>query len=308
MSDSMEPTDTATEVADDISEVEATVNGETTSDDVSEMSEAEFAEFEEKSFKDESSGDDADEPAEPKDLTYDELETAYKTQMGNQDAKLANPIVIKLNGKHFQVDNINELKNLAELGSNSTQRFQAIAQHRKTLDFMEDNGISREDLDFLVQSRGQAPVTRNETADAVENIASEILNGPGADAFAEVASQLPDDVREVMSKNPKMLSGFNHDVQSGLAAQIMELVPRMMSVNQMSFMQAYQAAGDQVTAKGGNRKAPKQQQQQIDPVADKRNTLMSQPTPSAKVSSNGLSREDIDKMSDADFEKYYATV
>ncbi len=171
---------------------------------------------------------------------------------------------------------------------------------------MQDNDISQDDLDYLVQSRGGAAIVRDESVNAVEDIASNILSGPGAEAFQTVAAQLPADVKEVMSQNPQMLAGFNHDVQSGLAQKIMPLVSRFMNVNQMTFMQAYQAAGDQVTANNAQASEPTVV---IDNVADERKrTLQSQPKPRANVSAGGMSRDDMDKMSDSDFDKYWETV
>ena len=86
----------------------------------------------------------------------------------------------------------------------------------------------------------------------------------------------------------------------------MPLVSRFMNVNQMTFMQAYQAAGDQVTANNAQASEPTVV---IDNVADERKrTLQSQPKPRANVSAGGMSRDDMDKMSDSDFDKYWETV
>ena len=303
---SIEPMDTGVDAADDILEVENNSNEETTSADVDAMDESEFADFEEKSFEDESPADDADEAEEPVELTDEDLEAKYKAQMSDVDAKINKPITIKVNGKIYDVDSVAELKNLAELGVNSTQRFQAIAQHRKTLDYMEDNDIRQEDLDLLVQSRGEAPIVRDASVNATEDVAQSILDSDIADEFTRLASELPDDVKQMMSTNPNMMSGFAHDVRTGLAGAIAPVVSRYMNVNGMTHMQAYGRARSEFASKNQQQEQPQQQKQQPqNTIANKRDTLQSQPKPGASVSKGGMSEADMDKMSDAEFEKYW---
>ncbi len=297
---STEPTETA-DAAGDSTEVV-----DTTSADVDDMSVEEFAEFEEKAFDKGSDSDEDSDETVATESTTEELDELYKSQMTDTDAKLDKPIVIKVAGKVYKVDSVAELKNLAELGTNATKKYQSIAKHRNTLDYMEDNGISQEDLDYLVQSRGVAPVVRDESVNAVEDIANEILNGSGADAFKEIAAQLPDDVKQAMSNNPQMLAGFNYDVQQGIAGSIMPAVNRYMNVNGMSHQQAYMRARNEHLSQ--NQSNNNNGDVVIEQVTTPKQMLKNQPKPRGNVKSPSLSREDVDKMSKEEFARFYEDV
>ncbi len=174
---------------------------------------------------------------------------------------------------------------------------------------MEDNDIRQEDLDLLVQSRGEAPIVRDANVNATEDVAQSILDSDIADEFTRLASELPDDVKQMMSTNPNMMSGFAHDVRTGLAGAIAPVVSRYMNVNGMTHMQAYGRARSEFFSKNQQQEQPqKQKQQPQNTIANKRDTLQSQPKPGASVSKGGMSEADMDKMSDAEFEKYWETV
>ena len=283
-------------------EVENT-DSEKTVSDVDNMDEKEFAEFEEKAFNKESDSDDDSDGDVATEPTTEELDELYKSQMASPDAKLDKPIVIKVAGKVYKVDSVAELKNLAELGTSSTQKFQAIAKHRRTLDYMEDNDIRQEDLDQLVQSRGEAPVLRDANVNATEDVAQSILDSDIADEFTRLASELPDDVKQMMSTNPNMMSGFAHDVRSGVAGAIASSVARYMNVNGMNHMQAYSRARDEFVSQNQGSQKPQQQQK-----PSPQQMLKNQPKPRGSVKAPSLSREDIDKMSEEDFNRFYETV
>jgi len=287
-----EPTENAEEVVENI-DTEDEVN------DIDKLTDEEF----DKKFDDLESDDSEDDKDVSKENVPDkDLEALYAAQMNDADAKLDNPIIIKVKGKTYEVDSINELKNLAELGTSSTQKFQAIAEHRKTIDFMTDNGITKDDLDMIINHRGVEPVIRNDDSVAAEDVANEILNSPGAETFQEVAGMLPDDVKQEMASNAQMMAGFNHDVQSGLAQQIMPMAERFMNINGLSFMEAYVKAGDMIMKSG---EQPQQQVKQTTNIADeKRKVLNSQPK-TRQTNTSGLSKADIDKMSDEAFDKYF---
>jgi len=293
MNDSIEP-EVAT--SEDVVDTEGVDNDEK---DIYDMTDEEF----EAHYDDNASESSEDEPDGDTDKkTPDEdLESLYSAQMADADAKLDKPLVIKVKGRIYKVDSVNELKNLAELGTNGVQKFQAIAEHRKTLDFMSDNGITMEHLQSLITDSGNEPVMRDESVSAAEDVATEIMNSPNAQSFIEVANMLPNDVKQEMASNPQMMRGFNDDVASGLAQKIMPMVDRYMNVGGMSFMQAYVRAGNEAMSSGSIKQQPQQQNNVAD---EKMKTLNSQPVSKSNVS-NALSTEDIDKMSDAEFERYY---
>ena len=296
-------------------EVETTVTKSDSDDDaasIDDMDDAEFAEFEEKAFEKPTQSTESEDKPKVTESSPEDLDARYKAQMDDKDAKLDKPIVIKLKGKVYEIDSVNELKSLAELGSNATRKYQEIAEHRRTIDFMQDNDLTVDDLQGMFgQTTGQEPMMRTEE-DALErsanDIAAEILNGSNAEAFQQMAALLPDGVKTEMSRNPEMLSAFNNDVESGLAQAIMPQVERMMAVKGIPFMQAYVEVGSEYVSKQSQ---PSQLVPEVvEPKPDaKKQMLKAQPKPKATVSKTGaLSSADIDKMTDEEFEKFYETV
>ncbi len=309
MSDEFETTEPveAVEITETPTEVE-------TSDSVDDMTDEEFVEFEKEAFKSTGSDDDEDDEesktkTEVTESSPEELETRYKAQMDDKDAKLDQPVVVKVNGKIYEIDSVNELKNLAELGTSATSKYQAIAGHRKTIDFMQDNNLTVDDLQHLLGDRGVQPVMRTDADNAamqVEDIATEILNGPNADNFTAAAEMLPQGVRDQMMTNPQMLKGFSEDVASGMAARVMPGVERLINVNGMDFMSAYAQEVQRLYGNQTQQKAPTETSPE--PKQTPKSMLQHQPTQRAKSKSPSLSRDDINAMSEADFEKFYASV
>ena len=233
----------------------------------------------------------SDEPTEQKET--EDLQAMYDTQRSDPEAKLAQPVLIKINGNVHKVESVKELKALAEKGVSYTQKTQTLAKEKREAEFLRDNNITREDLNALIASRGQAPVEVDVAAQEVDELAQGILSGSHADAFKETASMLPQDVQSEMTTNPQLLQGFYDDVSTGLAQKIMPKVERLMAVNGMSFMQAYVTAGDLL--QGQNKQ-----------VNDSATKLRSQPKSNTTELESGS--PDVWAMDDSEFEKYYATV
>ena len=243
----------------------------------------------------------------------DDLNARYKLQADDADAKLDKPILLKVNGKVFEVDSVNDLKNLAQLGTNSTKKHQQLAENKRELDFMADNNLTIDDLHSLVQNAtGQTPVTRTAEMNdmhSVESIATEIENGPNADAFREVASMLPSNIKTQMRSNPGMMKGFSEDVNSGLAQRVMPGVEKLMILKQMDFMTAYASEVQRLhkAPSGTNRPGTNKSVPESLPATKndaKANMLNSQPSQRAQSSKSEFTREDIDNMSSAELTKY----
>ncbi len=227
------------------------------------------------------------------------LDDLYSAQIASEDSKLEKPILIKVNGAVIEVDNINDLKNMAEKSVGSTQKFQAIAQHKKTLQFMEDNNISEQDLNQLITDRGLQPVQSDneggsQNMEQVETIANEILNSDYAEAFQDGLKIVPEDIRETMSSNPQLLSDLAGDYQSGLAQKIMPTVNKYMNVNGLSFFEAYAKAGQELSEPTDVQDANNKRVQTLR-AEPKSNTRSAPRNQSVKVSD----------LSDDDFDKYF---
>ncbi len=278
----------------DYTEVEET-SVETTEEveDVREMSDDEFDNFMDDESAPQSASADAEDTPEAKgdkEVEVD-LEALYHTQIEDKESSIDKPLLIKINGKTHEISNVDEMRNLMERGLGATQKMQAIAEHRKTIEFLSDNGISQEDLNQLLSNRGEEPVEVDQGTKQVQGIAEGILSSTYADDFRDTASMLPQGIQEEMKSNPQLLNDFYGDVQTGIAQKIMPKVERLMSVNNMSFYQAYGQAGKEFETNT----------QQTD---SKVQTLKSQP----RSNSQSLNQNDQDiwSMSDSDFDKYMA--
>ncbi len=236
---------------------------------------------------------DDDEPSEEptEQIETEDLQSLYDTQMSDPEAQLAQPVLIKINGNVHKVDSVKELKALAEKGVSYTQKTQTLADERREAEFLRDNNITRDDLDALIASRGQAPVVNDTAAVEVEEIATTILSGQYSDDFKQVSTMLPDNIRSEMATDPQLLQGFYEDVEAGLAQKIMPQVERLMGVDGLTFQQAYVKAGQSLEAKPTSKSADK---------------LRSQPKSNTTELESGS--PDVWAMDDEDFEKYYANV
>jgi len=230
------------------------------------------------------------ESIEPMEMPSEDLDVLYKTQMSDDTTLLDKPILIKINGKVTKIDNINDLKNLSERGLSATQKMQGIAEERKRLQFLDDNGITEDDLNSLLAGKGiSEPITQDETAVQVEEVAQTILDSDYASDFKSTADMLPEDIRAEMGKNPKLLNDFYGDIQSGLAQQILPTLAEVMNIKNVSFFEAYGMVGDRLAKDDSG-------------IELKKQTLRSQPKPNSQsLDSNNV---DIWSMDDAAFNKY----
>jgi hypothetical protein len=218
---------------------------------------------------------------EPKDL-----EAIYKSNLGT-DAKLDDPIVVKVDGTVYELDSLDEIRNLIERGTGVTRKYQKLAADRKALE---------EQLAAL----GQEPnvTSDNPVEDDVETIANDILASSYADAFTADVQQLDAQTKEVLASDPQMLKGLAIDYESGFAQKIMPNVHKYMKINGMSFEDAYFEAG----------KSYQSDTEKKTNNAAKAKMLNAQPKTVSKASSNELGRKSIDAMSDAEFNAYFANL
>ncbi len=256
---------------------------EATAETVDNMTESELDELFSKPAEEEPEKTQIEEP------NIDEL---YTAQMSDADAKLDKPILLKVNGQVIEVDNINDLKNMAEMGTGAQQKFKDIAGFKETQQFMEANGISKEDLQALIASKGQQEVTVDTDATAVDQIATQILNSSYADDFKGSMSQMPEHVKTEISSNPQLLQGLGIDFESGLAQTIMPHISREMATKNLDFVKAYVSVG--------KRLADTQE------TTEKQKTMLkAKPTVTQGVPSSNKDVWDMDK---GEFDKYFDSI
>jgi len=232
--------------------------------------------------------DDVEAPVNMKEL--------YKAQNDAADGKLDKPIYIKFKGKVIDVESIAELKDLAERGLGANKKYLDMAEDRKTIQFMYENNIDMETLNSVIASRGEKPVESDASNinPEVLSIATEIEASSYAGEFTELVSKLPQVFHEQMRVEPGLLKGLSLDVENGILTQgAIDKMDRLIAINGMDPIEAYLTATDE---------APEVAKQKNDELAEKRNTLQSQPT-NNQISKQPTSAWD---MSDDEYDRYFA--
>jgi len=222
-----------------------------------------------------------------------DLNVLYRTQMDDSDSVLDKPIYIKINGEVMEVNNVADIKNLAELGGGAKKAFQRISEDTKTIDYLQDNNISRDDLDALIRSRGVEPMVQEQASvevQQVDQLIQQIETSPIGAEFLEGIQMLPSDVTQLIGSNPDLLADLANEYSQGYAQQVMPHVRQEMAIKQMSFVEAYKSVGLRMMSH-----EDKVSKVNVGAVA-------SQPKSKQTVAT----RVDIDNMSASDFEKYIA--
>ncbi len=214
---------------------------------------------------DETTEETSEKPStDPVELSMDDL---YSQSL--DDDKEMEPVLVKYKGKVHEVKSQKEMRDLMERGIGSTAKFQEMAEDRKFLQYLEDNGVDKTKIDAFIASQGQVPVESDNTVSQVEEVAQGIVASSYADDFRETAKELPDDIRTRMQQDPGLMQGFAGDVESGLAQKIMPKVKRLMDINGLDFFQAYATAGQDIQERTKQSEAS-------------RETLASQPSPNVR--------------------------
>ena len=259
--------------------VEPIVGTEEVVTSVDDMSDAEFAEH----FDDVADTDNIDEPEGEvddiaEDISDDDL---YKAQIADTESKLDKEVILKNGSEIYKIDNLNELRNLAERGFNATRKFQKLADDRRV-------------LEEQIASLGAEPaVNSDDDSDAeIEDISTQILNSDYADDFKASFQYFPPEIQQQISTDPEFLKAVRVDIESGLAQKILPSIKRDMAVNGIDFMTSYVNASNKISAQ-------KQHKQEV--VQNKKQVLKAEPKQNKYVSQ----AVDVDSMSDKDFDTYF---
>jgi hypothetical protein len=235
-----------------------------------------------------------DKPADDEVNKDVNLEDLYKQQLASQDAKLDKPILVKYKGKVVDIDDINELRDMAERSIAATVKLQEAAELRKQYE-----GITQEDIELLRRFKDGDTSVINELAvdrapenqiSEVDTIATEILSAPYAEQFKGFVDILNPADRKLLASNPRVLGGLKVDFENGTATKLMPLVERKMAINGMDFLTAYKEAGREVMEHGDTRKQSVEQ-------------LTATPAPTTSVKQQP--KQDVWSMDSSTFKKLF---
>ncbi len=171
-----------------------------------------------------------DEPVvEPKETT-DKLPDYITQGLGDLDE----PIVVKVNGKIYDIKDKDQIRDLMERGFNATQKLQELADLRRELEQTKNPDITEQELSNL------------DTSAKVEQIAEKIASSSYVEDFRSFIDILPGTVTDQLRGDPQMLEGLRQDVESGLANKILPTLQRYMDVDNLTFKEAYMKSGSEV--------------------------------------------------------------
>ena len=216
----------------------------------------------------------ADEKQEAAEKTPSEYEAFYKQIMAP----------FKANGKLIQLQSVDEVIALMQMGANYTKKMQAIQTHKKYLMMLENNGLLDEQkLSFLIDLDKKNPEAikkylKDANIDPIDvDTSSEVnyKNGSHTITDQEVALDMAiKDVsamaggqetlqsvnawdtasKKVLWDNPDLLAVIHSQRENGIYGHICTEIERRKAIGQigphMSFLQAYRLVGDDLAARG----------------------------------------------------------
>jgi hypothetical protein len=263
-SDDTEDTDEPTE------EEEVTVTDEDQTDETStEDGDTESLDTDTESNKDETK----EEPKE------DEPETS-KIDYQTEYEKILAPF--KANGREIKVDNIDDARQLMQMGANYNKKMAALKPNLKALKTLETNDLLNEDkLNFLIDLANKKPEAINKLVQdanldpidfdkeeaskyvpgnhsvsdaevALDNVIDDIKGNESFNKTMEVVTKVMDDRSQaVLVQQPDIIKAIDTHIQSGVYDQVMAVVDRermLGRLNGLSDLEAYKKVGDQLFA------------------------------------------------------------
>jgi len=185
------------------------------------------------------------------------------------------PMMVKRKGVEIPVNNFKEALELLPKSIDYTAKMQQIAPHRKTIEYMDQYGLTMSDLQRIAEIKSGnkdalASLAKEAKIDVwdvdtdadykpsnefeplepnmVEEVAQEIMADESwANEVKQITAYVPDAFKQTLATDANVLRGFAEDVRNGVAKQ---LVPEAIKINamnpNMNFIQAYMQAGDKI--------------------------------------------------------------
>ena len=151
-----------------------------------------------------------------------------------------------VDGEEVPIHDIEELYTMASAGGRVTQKFQELAEHRRTISAMQEAGLTADDINLLIEAQkgnkdaiasivkksgvdpmdideedGEGYVApqygKSDTEQAILDIQTEISRDPEYDRTANIIDEVWDsESRNQIIEDPNIIRGLHNDVKSGL--------------------------------------------------------------------------------------------
>lgn len=198
----------------------------------------------------------------------------------------------KANGKMITLRNPQEAISLMQMGANYTRKMQELQPHRKTLLMLQNNNLDPDKLSFLIdldrgdpeavkkfiKDRGIDPMDIDTTTDpaylggnhlvsdeeaSFRSTLEDLGSTPvGQATIVEVNTRWDNASKELLWKNPEVLTAIQEQRESGVYDAIVAEMDRQITLGKLRpatpFLEAYRTVGDQLVAEyakqqpGGN--------------------------------------------------------
>lgn len=251
------------------------------------------------------------------------------------------PRDIAVNGMMVRAT-MEELEAGFKKGMNYTQKMQEIAPHRKDMNLMTEHGLTTDDLNLLVEAKkgstdalgklianakvdpldldaeaAQDYTPENYAKDVpnveMEQIKNEILADTEVAPSVENALQtMPEDMYQMVSSDANGMNSLYSDMKSGMYDKVMPEVLKQQALYGMKepTIQTYLSVAERFFKDGSSKPAPEAAKPEPTPevnkeeLNNKRRSAGTTP-PAVKTKKDSYIQEDLDGMSDDDFEKAF---
>ncbi|CUU90642.1 hypothetical protein [Campylobacter hyointestinalis] len=248
---------------------------------------------------------------------------------------------IKANGKEYDFT-LDELATLASKGMDYTKKTTAIKPYRTIISAMQDNGISSDDINLLIDikkgnkealarlvhdsgtdvydipenSENYSPTNygKSEIALNFEESINKIKNDAEFSRTSQVYSAFDEESKNFLYSTSGALEGLHKDIQSGLFDKVLPLAEKMASLDGGSkpMVEYYIAAGQQYLASLNNKPQPPQANPTI-PKSNNNPTNMQRkqvaiPQTGTTASQSKNYIDALYEDDDPEFDKWYANL
>lgn len=221
--------------------------------------------------------DQEEEEQEPTE-EQEEKEEDYKSKL----EELFTPF--KANGKEIQVDNIEDARNLMQMGAGYNKKMAALKPHFKILKTLENNGLLDESkLNFLIDLDKKDPEaikkliqdskmdldefnpedkleyspkdhSASEQQVELDTVLEKIQDTPSYQRTVDVITkQWDSSSKQELSKSPQLIEVINHHIGQGIYDKVISQVAKEQALGRLanlSDFQAYAEVGKQMMARG----------------------------------------------------------
>jgi hypothetical protein len=173
----------------------------------------------------------------------DEVEGGEEAE-ASADVKAYRDLVV--DGENIPINDMEELYTMASAGGRVTQKFQELAEHRRTISAMQEAGLTAEDINVLIEAQkgnkdaiasivkksGIDPMDideedgsgyvapqygKSDTEQAIVDIQQMISKDPEYDRTANIIDEQWDaESRNQIIQEPNIIMGLHNDIKSGL--------------------------------------------------------------------------------------------